>query len=83
MSKIAFSLTNRTTELIISLEYCAVAEKRPAVVGHYVTSEYLEVCTDKFFCVSRVADRQEQERVERAGQEGERQEQERLSLIHI
>ena len=52
MSKIAFSLT---TELIISLEYCTVAEKRLAVVGHCVTSEYLEVCTDKFFCVSGVA----------------------------
>ena len=46
--------------------YCAVAEKRLAVVGHYVTSEYLEVSTDKFFCVSGVADRQEQARVERA-----------------
>ena len=63
--------------------FCAVAEKRLAVVGHYVTSEYLEVCTDKFFCVSGVADRQEQERAERVRaeqerQEGERQEQERL-----
>ena len=74
MSKIAFSLSNRTTALIISLEYCAVAEKRPAVVGHYVTSEYLEVCTDKFFCVSGVADRQEQERAERVRAEQERQE---------
>ena len=46
--------------------YCAVAEKRLADVGHYVTSEYLEVSTDKFFCVSGVADRQEQARVERA-----------------
>ena len=50
--------------------YCAVAEKRLAVVGHYVTSEYLEVSTDKFFCVSRVADRQV--RVERARAEQSR-----------
>ena len=27
-----------------SMCFCAVAEKRLAVVGHYVTSEYLEVC---------------------------------------
>ena len=52
--------------------YCAVAEKRLAVVGHYVTSEYLEVSTDKFFCVSGVADRQEQARVERARAEQSR-----------
>ena len=51
--------------------YCAVAEKRLAVVGHYVTSEYLEVSTDKF-CVSGVADRQEQARVERARAEQSR-----------
>ena len=68
MSKIAFSLT---TELIISLEYCTVAEKRLAVVGHCVTSEYLEVCTDKFFCVSGVAHRQERARAEQERQEGE------------
>ena len=57
--------------------YCAVAEKRLAVVGHYVTSEYLEVSTDKFFCVSGVADRQEQARVERARVERARAEQSR------
>ena len=86
MSKTAFSLNNRTTKPFISLVYCAVAEKGLAVVGHYVTSEYLEVSTDKFFCVpgvSRVADRQERVRVERARaererQEGVMQEQERL-----
>ena len=53
-----------------SISFCAVAEKRLAVVGHYVTSEYLNVCPDKFFCVSGVADRQE--RAEREGQDGGR-----------
>ena len=53
-----------------SMCFCAVAEKRLAVVGHYVTSEYLNVCPDKFFCVSGVADRQE--RAEREGQDGGR-----------
>ena len=48
-----------------SMCFCAVAEKILAIVGHCVTSEYLEVCTDKFFCVSGVAQRQEQQRVER------------------
>ena len=45
-----------------SMCFCAVAEKRLAVVGHNVMSEYLEVCTDKFFCVSGVADRREREK---------------------
>ncbi len=36
-----------------SMCFCAVAEKRLAIVGHCVTSEYLEVCTDKFFLCFR------------------------------
>ena len=58
-----------------SMCFCAVAEKRLAIVGHCVTSEYLEVCTDKFFCVSGVEQRQEQGRVERERLVREREEE--------
>ena len=58
-----------------SMCFCAVAEKRLAVVGHNVMSEYLEVCTDKFFCVSGVEQRQEQGRVERERLVREREEE--------
>ena len=58
-----------------SMCICAVAEKRLAIVGYCVTSEYLEVCTDKFFCVSGVADRQERARVVRERLVREREEE--------